>query len=643
MLEKAGYPSTEMTLRRVSSFLGRTIPFVKTINAIGAAAISLVVLLTFIDVFMRYVLNRPIKGTVELVEFGMVLIIFLGGAYCQLTKAHVGIDLILTRLSSRGQVMVNIVTYGLYICILGLIIQQSIPECVYLVQVHQLSSMLKVPIVWIAAIVPFGCIMLLILVLRDFLDYIAEGLKLQVGKALWLSLTGIFIVLFALLALWGTFPLWKMTPVMAGLVGIIIMLVFFFTGMPVAFVLAMVGFLGLAHLSGLTASFHILGVTFYTTVANYQWSCIPFFVIMGFLCFYASFSADLYTAAYKWVGHLPGGLAMATVVACAAFAAVTGDVIAATLAMGAVALPEMRRYKYSDTLATGVIAAGGTLGPLIPPSIIFIIYALLTEQSIGQLFIAGIMPGILLVVLWMVQIYISCRRNPMMGPPGEKASWGERVTSLKAVGPIIVIFLLVIGGIYGGLFTPTEAGAIGAVGALIIGLVMKRFNRKKLVDSLLDTGRTSSMSFFVLCGAMVFSYFLGASKLTPTIANYIASIAMPPIFVIIAMLVVLLILGCFMSALAMIMITVPIFAPVVASLGFDMIWFGVLITLMTNLGNITPPYGISLFVLTITAKVPIGVLFKGVIPFVVTNLVGVAIIVAFPQIAIWLPNVLKLQ
>ncbi len=628
-------------LMRVISAFDRMTPAIQVANAIGATVLALVVGFTFVDVILRYFFNRPIGGGTELVSFGMIFIVFLGGAYCQLQKTHVGVDVVVNLFPKKIQVMTNCITHILYIGTLVLLIIESTLNGLWIAHKGQMTTNLLIPIAPVSFIVPLGCFMLLIVVLGDTLKFVSEGWKLNLSKLQW-SLTSIItVLLIGGMSFWVLSPHIATNPVLLGVMGIVIMLFFMFTNMPVAFVLVLIGFLGMTQASSLEGAFQITGATFYTTVSNYSWACMPFFILMGYMAFYADFARDLYIAAYRWFGRFAGGLAITTVAACTAMGAVVGDVLSATLAMGAIALPEMRRYKYSDTLSAGVIAVGGTLGNLIPPSIGFIIYALLTNQSIGKLFISGIFPGILCASIWAVSIYLRCRLNPRMGPPGEPSSMKLKLVSLKAAGPVLVLFLLVIGGIYGGLFTPTEAGAIGAVGTLLIGLVMRRFTWKRFADALFDAQKTAAMSFFILGASMIFGYFMAASQLPNIMAQSITHLSIPPIMVIIAMLVILLVLGCVMPSLPMILITVPIFAPVAENLGFDLIWFGVLMMLMLNLATTTPPYGINLFVLTAAARdVKIGTIYKGVLPFVYGEIICVVIILIFPQIGTWLPSVL---
>lgn len=421
-----------------------------------------------------------------------------------------------------------------------------------------------------------------------------------------------------------------------------LLLLFLFFGMPVGFTLAMVALLGMAYVRGPEAGFTVIGTELYRNTAQYSWAVLPLFMLMGFFCFFAAMSKDLYLTAYKWLGHLPGGIAMATVGACTVFGAVVGDNLTGTVTMGTISLPEMKRYKYDTRLAVGCVCSGGTIGTLIPPSIGFILYGVLAEQSIGQLFIAGIFPGLLCAALFMVYIYLSCRLNPKLGPRGEITGFREKLISLKLTWPILVLFMLVIGGIYGGLFTPGEGGAIGACGALIVALSMRRMSWERFIATLLETGRMTAMCFIILGGAMMFGYVLAATRLPIEVADFVTGFNLPPLGTLIAILSVLVILGCVMPAIPMIIITVPIFFPTVMTLGYDPIWFGVIMVLMLNIASITPPYGINIFALKGVAKdVSIGTMFRGVIPFVLCGLLCVAIIIAFPQIATWLPYALR--
>ena len=432
-----------------------------------------------------------------------------------------------------------------------------------------------------------------------------------------------------------------MSPVIAGVIGMVVLLVLLAVGMPVGAAMALIGFVGTIYLIGLGAALGVVGMIPYDDMWSYILSCTPMFILMGAIILHSGIARFLYTAAHKWLGHLPGGLGIATVAACGMFAAVSGSSLAAAATMGNVALPEMDRYNYKKSFSTGIIAAGGTLGILIPPSIIFIIYAMLTEESIGALFMAGIIPGILEVILYIGVIAIIIKLRPNYAAKAQRAPFREMVRSLPGLWPIFILFVVVLGGIYFGFFTPTEAGAIGAAGALIISVASRWFSREKMLSALSDTVRTTGMIFFIVVGAMIYSYFLAVTQLPFTIAGYAAASPLPPHGVLAIILFIYLILGCFLDALAMLLLTVPIFTPVLFSLGFDPIWTGVIIVRVMEIALITPPLGMNVYVLKGVAKdVPMEQIFLGVMPFVVGDLVLLAILVAFPQISLFLPGLM---
>ncbi len=433
-----------------------------------------------------------------------------------------------------------------------------------------------------------------------------------------------------------------MSPIIVGIIGFIVVIMLLLLNNPVAVAMGVVGVVGFGYLVGWSESLSILKTVPYLSLANYGMSVIPLFLLMGSFCFYAGISQELYHTVYKWLGQFRGGLAMATVGACASFAAVSGSSMATAGAMGTVALPEMKKYKYAASLATGCIAAGGTMGILIPPSITLIVYGLLTEQSIGKLFLAGIIPGILEAVFYIITISILCKRNPVLGPPGEKTSFEEKVVSLKGTWPVLGLFLLVMGGIYKGVFSPTEAGAIGAFGAFVFAMGKRQLSRKNLSAALLETGKNTAMLLMIIVGASIFGYFLSVSRLPFELSQIVAGLAVSRYIIFAAVLAVYLFLGCFMLPMPLVIVTIPIIFPLVLSLGFDPIWFGIIVVRICEIGQITPPVGLNIFVIRGVAKdVPIGTIYRGVIPFVITDLFHLAMLVAFPQISLFLPNLMK--
>jgi len=430
--------------------------------------------------------------------------------------------------------------------------------------------------------------------------------------------------------------------VTAGVIGLILIFVTFLAGLPVFLSLLLVGFLGMCYLRGAPAGLSLMGSIPFNTSSHYEFSVIPLFVLMGEFCFYSGIGRDLYNMAYKWVGALPGGLAMGTVTACGGFAAVCGDSMATAVTMGTVAIPEMKRYNYNPKLATGCVAAGGTLGVLIPPSLAFILYAVITNQSIATLFMAGIIPGILLISLFLVSIYFRALRDPKLGPPGPSTTFKEKLISLKGVWATLVLFVGVMGGMYVGAFTPTEGGGIGAFGALIIGVARRRLNGTKILASLLEAGRITGTCLSILIGANVFGYFLAASKVPIVLADFVTTLPIPSILILVAILIIYLFLGCLMPAIPMLILTVPIFYPVVLAMGYNPIWFGVVMVLMFEMAVITPPMGINVLALqTVVDDVSLSDMFRGVMPFLLVMMVCVVIIIIFPQIATILPDLIE--
>ena len=430
-----------------------------------------------------------------------------------------------------------------------------------------------------------------------------------------------------------------MSPVHVGIIGVVFLVVILFSKFPVAFCMALVGLLGFGYLVSPGAALNIIVKDFYTVFSSYSLTVVPLFVFMGQILFYAGISRKLYDAAYAWLGHYKGGLAMATVGACAGFSAICGSTNATAATMATVALPEMKRFKYRDELATGVVAAGGSLGILIPPSVIFIVYGIMTEQSIGKLFMAGIFPGILLSILFILTIYIWVSINPEMAPRVEKQGFRVRIRSLTGLIEVIILFVLVMGGLFIGIFTPTEAGAVGAFGGLIIPLVRRQLSWQGFIMALYSSTRTTCMIFMIVAGATVFGHFLAVTTIPTTLSTWVVGLPIPPWAVMIVVMFFFLIGGCFMDALGMIMLTIPIFYPVAIALGYDPIWFGVVIVLVTELGVITPPVGINVYVVSgIARNVPLEVIFKGAVPFVLALLTYIIIMVFFPQIALFLPS-----
>lgn len=435
-----------------------------------------------------------------------------------------------------------------------------------------------------------------------------------------------------------------MSPIEVGLICTIGFFVLLMLRMPIAFAMALTGFLGFAYLTSPAAAFSMVANEIYSTFSSYSLGVIAMFVWMGFLAFYSGIGTKLYVFAYKLIGHLPGGLAIATQAACGVFGAICGSNTATAATIGAIALPEMKKYHYDPSLATASVAAGGILGVLIPPSVIFIVYGIATEQSVGKLFIAGIIPGIILMLLYMGTIYLVTWRKRELGPPGERAGWPERLTALRGgLGEVLIVFAISMGGLFAGKFTPTEAGAVGAAGVLGVALMKRSISWKGFNKSLLDATRTTAMIMLLIAGAMIFGRLMAVSRIPFELAQLTGNLPWPPFAVMGMMLLIYLLLGCFIDALALVLLTIPIFYPIaVNTLGYDPIWFGVIIVLVVAMGVITPPVGMNVYILKgVAPDIPLETIFKGIWPFLGAVIVCLAILIAFPQLATFLPDMLS--
>jgi tripartite ATP-independent transporter DctM subunit len=401
----------------------------------------------------------------------------------------------------------------------------------------------------------------------------------------------------------------------------------------------LVGVIGFAMLNGVGPALSILGTYPYSYSAVYELAVIPLFVLMGNAAAASGMSRDLYAAAYAWVGHWRGGLASATVLACAGFAAVSGSSVASAVTMGKVCLPEMRRYNYDARLATGTVAAGGTLGILIPPSTAFVVYGILTEESIGRLLLAGFLPGLLLTALFMITIAVWTRLRPELGPPGPVATRPERLDTLGKAGPIVAIVAMTIGGIYMGVFTPEEAAAVGAALALAYAVYRRMLGRKVLETTLLDTVKTTAFVFLILIGALVFGPFLALSGLPMKLADWLVALELPRLAVLCVLIAIYIVLGMFLEGFSILVLTLPIVIPIIKAFHYDTIWFGVLMVILLEMGLISPPVGINVFVVKgLVPDVPMGQIFLGILPFWVAMGVCVVLLIAFPDIALVVPN-----
>jgi len=426
-----------------------------------------------------------------------------------------------------------------------------------------------------------------------------------------------------------------------GLVGIGILLVLLFSRIHIGIGMGLVGFVGFAYLKGLSSGLGLLKTVPYSTFSQYSLSVIPLFMLMGAFTFAAGLSEDLYETAHKWLGQLRAGLAMATVGACACFAAISGSSLATAATLGTVTLPEMKRYKYDPALAAGSVAAGGSIGILIPPSVILILYGIITEQSIGKLFLAGFTPGVLEAVFYMITIVILANLNPSIGPPGPKTTFRDKMFSLAKTWESIVLFVLVIGGIYLGVFTPTEAAGFGALVAFFFAVFKKRLNWLNFRECLVSTAKNAGMLFVIIMGAMLLGYFLSVSRIPFELASFVTGIEVNRYVILIFILLLFLLLGCVMDTMAIVLLTVPIFYPVIVELGFHPIWFGILVVRTAEMGLITPPVGLNVFIIRGISNIPMEIIFRGILPFLMADVCHVALLIALPQISLFLPSMMS--
>jgi tripartite ATP-independent transporter DctM subunit len=432
-----------------------------------------------------------------------------------------------------------------------------------------------------------------------------------------------------------------MDPLIVGCVALIIMVALILIGMRIAFVAPLVAFGGVAALKGWHVAFNLAGYLPHGIAAHYSLSVIPLFIIMGYLGFHSGLTKDIFYTARQWFGHLPGGMAIATTYGCAGFAACTGSSVASAAVMGKMAIPEMRKYGYEPGFAAGAVAAGGTIATLIPPSVPLVIYGIITEQSVGFLLMAGFLPGILSAVIYAFMIQIRVKLKPSLAPPLEKASWKNRFLSLRGTWGIVAILTLMLGGIYTGIFTPTEAGGAGAAGVFFIGLFTRRLDFKKFKLALMETGRATVMIFAIIVGILVFVRFLALTGLPAAFSEMVVALPVPRIFILGGILGLFVFLGMFLDLIGMMLLALPIVFPPVVALGYDPIWFGVIVVKMGEICLITPPVGLNVYVVnSVAPDIPSQTIFRGIIPFLTMDFLTLAVLIAFPQIVTFLPSLM---
>jgi C4-dicarboxylate transporter DctM subunit len=607
---------------------------------LGGAVLAAMMLLTAFDVIGRFVFNAPIKGSQELAEVMLVLTVFFGVAYTALHKEHVRVELLLMYLNQKTQLLLNVFAgIASFVLVLGIAIEGFVQMAIQ----HQrfiTTMLLEIPLWPFALMLSLGALLLCLVLLKDIAAAF-QALKSETWQPWhWMMVVAILTTVTGLIA-WGFMVRESLDPITVGIVGMGVMLIIMFLGVPIGFCMSLVGTAGMMFLVNSAAGLTLLQTTPFDTTCSYSLTVVPLFILMGAIAFRTGISTDLYMMVYRWLGHLPGGLAIATIGACGGFAAVSGSSLATAATMGMVALPEMERYKYNPALATGCIAAGGSLGILIPPSVVLIIYGFLTTQPITTLFMAGFIPGVLEVLFYMITVYLICKIKPEMGPPGRRSTMRERLLSIKDTWGVMFLFVIVIGGLYLGVFTPTEAGGIGAFGALLFIIIRRRFNLKNISESLKDSVKTTAMSFIVLMGAMFLGYFLTVTQLPTALSELVSNLPLNRYVILLLVLIVYVLLGCVMDSLSIVLITVPIFFPVIEGLGFNPIWFGIIMVRVVEIGMITPPVGINVFIIKgVAGDIPMHTIFKGIFPFLAADIVHVALLIMVPEISLFLPRLL---
>lgn len=616
-------------------------PLCSLSTVIGGIALLAMVLLIVADVVLRVVFSSPITGSIELVEVLLVIVLFGGMAHVEMIQEHVKVDVILSKFPKTAADAILVCAKLLVVFIVAILSWQCLAQSTFLYENNFESGVLRIPIWPFASVSCVFLVFFFLATLTNFLKALGQFVAEQPRKYLYL-IPGMLVggALLVTVFFPEVLPL-EIEETTFGAISLLVLFGLIFAGVHVGAAMAMATLWGMAFLDTTEGGLALLAMVSQTVASNYIWSVAPLFMLMGVVVAAAAFSRDLYNTAYKWMGHMKGGLASATLGACTAFAAVVGDSLSGVVTMGSIAYPEMRKYKYDTKLATGVIAVGGSLGILIPPSLGFIIYGLLTEQSIGRLFIAGLIPGVLALIALVGLVTFRCTRNPELGPAGPKFTFGEKMRSVYQSWPVLTIFLLVMGGIWLGFFTPTEAGAVGAFSAIVIAAFMGRLTFKKFWESVVGGMKLTGVVFFIFIYATAYTQYLTLTEIPMAMSEFVAGMETNRYIVLAVIMVIYLLLGCLMNSLPALILTLPIIFPTVVALGFDPIWFGVILVILVEIGQVTPPIGMSVFALQSVVKdVPMYTIFAGVLPLWLALLAVIILLVIFPQLVLFLPNLL---
>ncbi len=602
---------------------------------LGLFALFLLPIIIFIDVSMRF-LGYGLYGSIEIQTNLLVLVTFCLLIHLQIHKSHMCIDFVYVKLSPKIQNIADSLIAFLSLEILLLLSYQAIQT--YLSRKGFLSDEIGIPIAYYYLIPCIGLIFSMLIALIQFLENICINIK---NKNYANLITSLFISLFLIF-----FPfIYKnlnlsFSYFVLGTLIFLIMFILLFCKMPVSFAMIFAGFIGLIIARNDIVALTYLGNTSYSAVAQHAFIALPMFTLMGALILFSGISEDLFSCASKWIGHKAGGLGMASILGCTGFAAISGDSMSTAVTMGSVALPEMKKYNYDPALATGALAAGGTLGILLPPSAALIIYGVITETSINDLFIAGIIPGLILASLFMLYIYYIAKKHPHKAPLGKAYSKKEKIASIKGIFPMLALLILVLGGIMGGLFSPTEGGGIGAVGAAVFAIYRRKLNFQNLLSSLEQAGLLTAKLMTIMIGVSLVSYFFASTRLPFIIADYVSALPIHRMFILAIIIAIFIMLGCVMNLIPMLTLLLPSIFPSIVALGFDPIWFGIICVIVIEIGQISPPVGLVVFALAnVDKSIPIITIFKGIFPFLGIMLFSIIIFSIFPNIITFLPNI----
>ncbi|WP_276819673.1 TRAP transporter large permease subunit [Mailhella massiliensis] len=616
----------------------------KSINGVfyklSALAAGLMVIPTVLDVFCRFLFDKSLIGAMELVEFCMVILVFSCLGYIQDDRSHIRVTLLTDHFSPRVRDILEAVSTLCPFLLLCLITWCVFQNGMTKSGTNELSGMLGIPLAPFIFYGALGCLIFSLALLANFIS-VAAGMLSR--KMYFSFLCGIMlsILLLSLPFLVRGTELAD-NYILLGSLGMVILMASILLGMPIGLAMALMGYIGMLVIyPNFKASFSMLGVNPYNVASNYTYTVVPMFILMGELAMYSGISRDLFNAANVWLGRQPGGLGIATVSGCAGFAAVSGDSMATAVTMASVALPEMRKKKYDPGLACATLAAGGTLGILIPPSTGFIFYALVTEVSIGKLFVAGVIPGILLTIMFIAVLLFIAHRHPELSPRGEATTFQEKIRSIRGIFAMVALIFLILGGILLGWFSPNEGGAVGAAGTLLYALCRRRLSWQDFKNALDSTAEVTGRLLLILIGVSILGTFLAATALPYDLADAVVSLHVNRYVLLAAIVLFYIIMGCLMNVIPMILLTLPAIYPTVIELGFDPVWFGVVVVILMEAGQVTPPVGINVFALSsVATDVPMASIFRRVIPFFLAMMFLVFLLTLFPQIALWLPSVL---